>query len=145
MQAWETPTGIPYNTLNLRTGLGKNPSWTMRGSTLSEYGTEQMELITLTALTGNATYGNRAEHVIRLLHQNFPEKVSPQYAIQMNWVVAGKHRPLQMFLLVMSNHFMSSSDAKHDFHLQYLPSKLAGLLRAEQHVCSRTSIISRLA
>ena len=74
MKAWDTPTGIPYNTLNLQTGVGKNPSWTMRGSTLSEYGTEQLELIALSALTGNATYGNASEAVIRYLHARYPEK-----------------------------------------------------------------------
>lgn len=76
MRAWDTPTGVPFNTLNLRTGVGRNPSWTMRGSTLSEYGTTQMELITLSALTGNATYGNRSEHVIRYLRQRHPDQVS---------------------------------------------------------------------
>ena len=76
LHAWNTPTGIPFNTLNLRTGVGKNPSWTMRGSTLSEYGTEQLEFITLSALTGNATYGQRAEDVIRFLHAQYPNKVS---------------------------------------------------------------------
>ena len=75
MGAWRTTTGIPYNTVNLRTGVGKNPSWTMRGSTLSEYGTEQLELITLSALTGNASYGNASEHAIRYLRLHYPDKV----------------------------------------------------------------------
>lgn len=76
LRAWDTPTGIPYNTVNLRTGVGKNPSWTMRGSTLSEYGTEQLEFVTLSSLTGNNSYGNASEHVIRYLRQHYPEKVA---------------------------------------------------------------------
>ena len=62
--------------LNLATLKGKNPSWTLRGSTLSEYGSEQLETITLSALTGNATYANRTEAIFALLHRQFPTQAS---------------------------------------------------------------------
>jgi hypothetical protein len=28
LPAWETPSGIPYNTINLATGHASNPGWT---------------------------------------------------------------------------------------------------------------------
>lgn len=34
---------------------------------LAEVGTEQLELLVLSRLTGNATFAERAEHVIKLL------------------------------------------------------------------------------
>ena len=41
LPAYDTPTGIPYQTLNLRTRSARNPSWTQRSSILSELGTQQ--------------------------------------------------------------------------------------------------------
>lgn len=56
---------------------GKNPSWTLRSSTLSEFGSEQLEAISLSALTGNVTYANRTETVIHLLNERYPGQVMP--------------------------------------------------------------------
>ena len=44
LPAYDTPTGIPYQTLNLRTRFARNPSWTQRSSILSELGTQQARL-----------------------------------------------------------------------------------------------------
>lgn len=37
LHAFETPTGIPYNQLNLHTLQGKNPGWTAKMSTLAGF------------------------------------------------------------------------------------------------------------
>ena len=44
LPAFDTPTGIPYQTLNLQTRIARNPSWTQRSSILSELGTEQVKI-----------------------------------------------------------------------------------------------------
>lgn len=35
LHAFDTPTGIPWNQLNLKTHVGKNPGWTAKMSTLA--------------------------------------------------------------------------------------------------------------
>ena len=35
---------------------------------LAEFGTEQLEMLALSDLTGNATFAERAEHVIRVMN-----------------------------------------------------------------------------
>lgn len=75
MAAYNSPTGIPFNTIALDTLDVRNPSWTRRSSTLSEFGSEQLEFVKLSHLTGNATYGQKAEYVIQLLHSKYPDKV----------------------------------------------------------------------
>jgi hypothetical protein len=42
LPAFDTPTGIPLQTLNLRTRAARNPSWTQHSSILSELGTQQV-------------------------------------------------------------------------------------------------------
>lgn len=75
MAAYNSPTGIPFNTIALDTLDVRNPTWTRRSSTLSEFGSEQLEFVKLSQLTGNATYGQKAEYVIQLLHSKYPDKV----------------------------------------------------------------------
>ena len=75
MAAYNSPTGIPYNTIALDTLEVRNPQWTRRSSTLSEFGSEQLEFVKLSQLTGNVTYGQKAEDVIQLLHSKYPDKV----------------------------------------------------------------------
>lgn len=43
-----------------------------QASALSEFGTEQLEYIKLSALTGVEVYAARAEHSIKYLHDKFP-------------------------------------------------------------------------
>ena len=75
LTAYDTPTGIPYNSIALDTLEVRNPIWTRRSSTLSEFGSEQLEFAKLSMHSGNATYGEKAEAVIHYLHDNHPEKV----------------------------------------------------------------------
>ena len=72
LPAYDTPTGIPYNTINLATGKAKNPKWNAQASTLAEFGTHQLELSRLSELTGVAEYGRRAQASIALLHARWP-------------------------------------------------------------------------
>lgn len=56
LPAFNTPTGIPYNTINLQSGQAYNPGWTGQASTLADFGTEQMEFIGLSERTGDPKY-----------------------------------------------------------------------------------------
>ena len=73
--AYDTPTGIPYNTIALDTLKVHNPTWTKRSSTLSEFGSEQLEFFKLSMHSGNSTYADKAESVIRYLYEHHPDKV----------------------------------------------------------------------
>ncbi len=47
LEAYRTPTGIPRGTLNFKTLAASNPAWAGGASGLSEFGTEQMEMLKL--------------------------------------------------------------------------------------------------
>lgn len=64
--AYRTPTGIPYNVVNLKTGQAKNPAWTQQASTLAEFGTQQLEFVGLSHATGDSKYAQQAEYVIKV-------------------------------------------------------------------------------
>ena len=51
LEAYRTPSGIPRGTLNFRTLAASNPSWAGGASGLSEFGTEQMEMLKLSEVT----------------------------------------------------------------------------------------------
>ncbi|CAH2036410.1 unnamed protein product [Thlaspi arvense] len=73
LPAWNTPTGIPYNIINLRSGNAHNPSWAAGGdSILADSGTEQLEFIALSQRTGDPKYQQKVEKVITELNKNFP-------------------------------------------------------------------------
>ena len=66
-------TGIPYGQVNLHTHVGSNGM--EEPSTLSEFGSEQLEMIALSLLTGNATFAERVEHVIEFIRRASPDRV----------------------------------------------------------------------
>ena len=52
LEAYRTPSGIPRGTLNFKTLDATNPSWAGGASGLSEFGTEQMEMIKVSEVCG---------------------------------------------------------------------------------------------
>ncbi|KAK6915150.1 Glycoside hydrolase family 47 [Dillenia turbinata] len=72
LPAWNTPSGIPYNNINLGSGNAHNPGWTGGDSILADSGTEQLEFIALSQRTGDPKYQMKVEKVIAELHKNFP-------------------------------------------------------------------------
>ncbi|KAJ9162763.1 hypothetical protein P3X46_022512 [Hevea brasiliensis] len=72
LPAWNTPSGIPYNTINLAHGNPHNPRWTGGSSILADSATEQLEFIALSQRTKDPKYQQRVENVIKELHKNFP-------------------------------------------------------------------------
>ena len=65
----------PCNSIALDTLQVRNPTWTRRSSTLSEFGSEQLEFAKLSMHSGNSTYADKAESVIRYLYEQHSDKV----------------------------------------------------------------------
>lgn len=72
LPAWDTPTGIPYSSVNLGDGRKNNPGWTGGSSVLADIGTTQVEFIALSQRTGNPKYQEKVENVIHQIHKIFP-------------------------------------------------------------------------
>ncbi|KAI3879492.1 hypothetical protein MKW92_000869 [Papaver armeniacum] len=72
LPAWDTPSGIPYNRINLQHGDAHNPGWTGGESILADSGTEQLEFIALSQRTGDPKYQQKVENVITQLQKTFP-------------------------------------------------------------------------
>lgn len=72
LPAWNTPSGIPYNIINLVHGNAHNPGWTGGDSILADSGTEQLEFIALSQRTGDPKYQKKVENVIIELNKTFP-------------------------------------------------------------------------
>lgn len=72
LPAYDTPTGIPYGTINLKTLAPRNPKWASKASSLAEFGTHQLEWYKLSALSGDRRFADLAEHSIRYLNEQFP-------------------------------------------------------------------------
>ncbi|XP_062154182.1 mannosyl-oligosaccharide 1,2-alpha-mannosidase MNS1 [Alnus glutinosa] len=72
LPAWDTPSGVPYNIINLVHGRPHNPGWTGGESILADSGTEQLEFIALSQRTGDPKYQQKVENVILQLNQTFP-------------------------------------------------------------------------
>ncbi|CAA7394604.1 unnamed protein product [Spirodela intermedia] len=70
LPAWDTPSGIPYNVINLSHGNAKNYDW--GDSILADSGTEQLEFIALSQRTRDPKYQQKVEKVIMELRKNYP-------------------------------------------------------------------------
>ncbi|KAG4932382.1 hypothetical protein JHK87_046384 [Glycine soja] len=73
LPAWNTPSGIPYNRINLAYGNTNNPTWARGNSILADSGSEQLEFIALSQRTNDPKYKEKAEKVIKELYRTFPE------------------------------------------------------------------------
>lgn len=70
LPAWNTPSGINYNIINLATG--KAHSSPNGNSILAEVGTTQLEFIALSQRTSQPKYQEKVEKVIEVLRKKFP-------------------------------------------------------------------------
>ncbi|KAL8137006.1 hypothetical protein V2J09_003007 [Rumex salicifolius] len=73
LPAWDSPSGVPYNSINLAHGRPHNPGWARGNSILADSGTEQLEFIALSHRTGDPKYQQKAENVIAVLNKTFPD------------------------------------------------------------------------
>lgn len=68
--AFDSPSGIPYASVNLHTGRGKESHADMGASSTAEAATVQLELKYLSMLTGDAKYWKLAEKVHAVIDSN---------------------------------------------------------------------------
>uniref|UniRef100_A0A2N9J5A0 alpha-1,2-Mannosidase n=1 Tax=Fagus sylvatica TaxID=28930 RepID=A0A2N9J5A0_FAGSY len=73
LPAWDTPSGIPFNVINLAHGRAHNLGWTGGESILADSGTEQLEFIALSQRTGDPKYQQKVENVIAQINKTFPD------------------------------------------------------------------------
>lgn len=71
--AFDSPTGIPYASVNLHSGVGIRSHTDMGASSTAEVATLQLEFKYLAKLTGETLYWEKAEQVIAALDNNHPE------------------------------------------------------------------------
>ncbi|KAJ2599781.1 hypothetical protein GGF39_002090 [Coemansia sp. RSA 1721] len=82
LPAFNTPFGLPWQMLNITTGVGSSESPGKTSTNLAELGTFQMEFFRLSQLTGNATYHEAAQKVLTvMLEKNNPADGNPNYVI----------------------------------------------------------------
>lgn len=72
LPAWDSPSGIPYNIINLAHGNPHNPRWTGGNSILADSVTEQLEFIALSQRTKDPKYQQKVEYVIKEIQKSFP-------------------------------------------------------------------------
>ncbi|KAH7544746.1 hypothetical protein FEM48_Zijuj01G0018900 [Ziziphus jujuba var. spinosa] len=72
LPAWDTPSGIPYNLINLANGNAHNHMWTGGNSILADAASEQLEFIALSQRTNDFKYQQKVENVIMELNRTFP-------------------------------------------------------------------------
>ncbi|PSS18182.1 Mannosyl-oligosaccharide 1,2-alpha-mannosidase [Actinidia chinensis var. chinensis] len=73
LPAWNTPSRIPHNVINLAHGNAHNFVWAGGDSILADSGTEQLEFIALSQRTGDPKYQQTVESVIIQLIKTFPD------------------------------------------------------------------------
>ena len=67
IKAFDSPSGIPYFQVNLRTGQGMNENWSPMETQISAAGSVQLEFRYLSLVTGNKTYAEKAEYAFDMI------------------------------------------------------------------------------
>jgi len=68
--AYSSQSGIPYASVNLKTGVGKKSHADGGSSSTAEAATLQLEMKYLAYLTGEVEYWKAAEKVMEVMHNN---------------------------------------------------------------------------
>ncbi|KAM3854168.1 mannosyl-oligosaccharide 1,2-alpha-mannosidase IA [Vipera latastei] len=81
LPAFNTPTGIPWALLNIKSGIGRNWPWASGGSSiLAEFGTLHLEFIHLSYLSGNPLFAEKVMNIRKVLNRlDKPEGLYPNY------------------------------------------------------------------
>ncbi|XP_072103483.1 mannosyl-oligosaccharide 1,2-alpha-mannosidase IA-like isoform X2 [Mobula birostris] len=84
LPAFNTPTGIPWALINLRSGVGRNWGWASGGSSiLAEFGTLHLEFVHLSEVSGNPKFAEKVMAIRKVLnrlekpHGLYPNYLSP--------------------------------------------------------------------
>ncbi|XP_068087475.1 mannosyl-oligosaccharide 1,2-alpha-mannosidase IA [Hyperolius riggenbachi] len=81
LPAFNTPTGIPWALLNIKSGIGRNWPWASGGSSiLAEFGTLHLEFIHLTEISGNPVFAEKVMNIRKVLNRlDKPQGLYPNY------------------------------------------------------------------
>ncbi|XP_043930344.1 mannosyl-oligosaccharide 1,2-alpha-mannosidase IA [Protopterus annectens] len=81
LPAFNTPTGIPWALLNLKSGVGRNWPWASGGSSiLAEFGTLHLEFMHLSHLSGKPEFAEKVMNVRKVLNRlDKPQGLYPNY------------------------------------------------------------------
>eukprot|EP00004_Rigifila_ramosa_P014930 TRINITY_DN3437_c0_g1_i2.p1 TRINITY_DN3437_c0_g1~~TRINITY_DN3437_c0_g1_i2.p1 ORF type:complete len:620 (-),score=132.66 TRINITY_DN3437_c0_g1_i2:17-1600(-) len=91
VRAFNSPTGIPYSTINLISGDASLPGWTGGSAILAEAGTVQLEFRALSRHTQNPSYAQRAERAMDVLDAHAPsDGLLPIYVNPSSGALSGK-------------------------------------------------------
>uniref|UniRef100_A0A4W5KG16 alpha-1,2-Mannosidase n=1 Tax=Hucho hucho TaxID=62062 RepID=A0A4W5KG16_9TELE len=121
LPAFNTPTGIPWAMVNLKSGVGRNWGWASAGSSiLAEFGTLHMEFVHLTYLTGNPAYYQK---VRRHLSSGVCVRVGVWEPEQLlvGFVDLHYHLGLMLFTFFISPLFNLVGKLRTSSHLQLRP------------------------
>uniref|UniRef100_A0A4W3JSY4 alpha-1,2-Mannosidase n=1 Tax=Callorhinchus milii TaxID=7868 RepID=A0A4W3JSY4_CALMI len=84
LPAFNTPTGIPWALINLRSGVGRNWGWASGGSSiLAEFGTLHLEFVHLSEVSNNPKFAEKVMAIRKVLnrlekpHGLYPNYLSP--------------------------------------------------------------------
>lgn len=70
LPACNTPSGIPWALVNLKSGVGMNHGWANGGnSILSEFGSLHLEWVYLSKITGKSVYAEKVNKIRDVLHK----------------------------------------------------------------------------
>lgn len=72
LQAFDSPSGIPFGVINLAQNVSFGHSWTMGASILAELGTLQIEFRYLSKVTGKKIYAEKVEKVSEIMSGMVP-------------------------------------------------------------------------
>ncbi|XP_040821503.1 mannosyl-oligosaccharide 1,2-alpha-mannosidase IA isoform X1 [Ochotona curzoniae] len=81
LPAFQTPSGIPWALLNIKSGIGRNWPWASGGSSiLAEFGTLHLEFMHLSHLSGNPIFAEKVMNIRKVLNKlEKPEGLYPNY------------------------------------------------------------------
>ncbi|XP_073432016.1 mannosyl-oligosaccharide 1,2-alpha-mannosidase IA-like [Dendrobates tinctorius] len=81
LPAFNTPTGVPFALLNMKSGIGRNWPWASGGSSiLAEFGTLHLEFIHLSEVSGNPIFAEKVMNIRKVLSRlDKPQGLYPNY------------------------------------------------------------------
>ncbi|XP_038076987.1 mannosyl-oligosaccharide 1,2-alpha-mannosidase IA-like [Patiria miniata] len=81
LPAFNTPTGIPYGLVNIKSGSGRNWGWASGGSSIiAEFGSLHLEFMYLSEITGEPVYRQKVDKIRDVLNSmTKPNGLYPNY------------------------------------------------------------------
>uniref|UniRef100_A0A8C4RKK5 alpha-1,2-Mannosidase n=1 Tax=Erpetoichthys calabaricus TaxID=27687 RepID=A0A8C4RKK5_ERPCA len=81
LPAFNTPTGVPWALLNIKSGIGRNWPWASGGSSiLAEFGTLHLEFMHLSELSGKPVFAEKVMNIRKVLNRlDKPQGLYPNY------------------------------------------------------------------